>query len=419
MCPIETLLRREIGLDAASIGSSVIQRASRLRMKQLGLPDAEAYCDLLRSSRDERMELIESVVVNETWFFRDRGSFAAFVRLAMQQWLPRQSAGPLRVLSLPCSSGEEPYSLAMALLDAGLRPERFAVDAVDVSARALAKARRAVFGKNSFRGKDLQFRDRHFRHSREGYSLDPRICGCVQFLQENLLSENCLANQPPYDFVFCRNLLIYFDQPTQVKALEKLRLLLAPQGILFVGPAEMPIFTNHGFASLNLPLAFACRKVIPGDKQAWQSRRHSARPVRKTVAPVPLTRVPPRFAEKPSVVNGQSESVAPKPGRLETQPDLATAQKLADAGQLKEAAAICEAYVQHKGPSAPAFYLLGLMYDATGDPRAASYYRKAIYLDPHHYEALWHLALHLERQGDVAGARTCRRRAERAQRRLS
>ena len=112
---IEALLRKEIGLDAASIGSSLIERTIRLRMKHRGLKHIQTYRDLLASSPEELRELIEAVVVTETWFFRDREPFNAFVQIVLTEWLPRNPAGPLRTLSVPCSSGEEPYSLAMAL----------------------------------------------------------------------------------------------------------------------------------------------------------------------------------------------------------------------------------------------------------------------------------------------------------------
>jgi len=406
MMRIESLLRREIGLDAASIGSSLIERAVRLRMKALGLKSVEQYCDRVEKSQEERAELVESVVVNETWFFRDPDAFTAFVRMVLQDWLPRRSVSPLRVLSVPCATGEEPYSLAIALLDAGLLPERFAVDAVDVSARSLARARRAVFGKNSFRGSDLSYRDRYFRASREGQALDPRVCGCVHFIQHNLLSDQFLGGHAPYDFVFCRNLLIYFDRPTQLKALARLKQLLLPEGVLFVGPAELPIFLDQGFVSLELPMAFACRKSPPG--ATTRIRKHAQSPP----PPAPVIPVAPPVAQgRPASASGPVAKGRPL--------DLVEAQKLADSGQLQAATEICEACLREQGPTAQAYYLLGLINDAAGNPQAGDFYRKALYLEPGHYETLWHLALLLEKNGDAAGARAFKRRAQQAQKKMA
>ena len=403
MTRIESLLRKGIGLDAASVGSSLIERAARLRMKTLGLKSIDEYCDRVEKSREEWAELVESVVVNETWFFREPEAFAALVRLVVQEWLPRQVAGPLRLLSIPCASGEEPYSLAIALLDAGLLPGQFRVDAVDISARSLARARRAVYGMNSFRGKDLSFRDRHFHSGREGYALDPRVCGCVHFVQDNLLADHFLSSQTSYNFIFCRNLLIYFDRPTQTRALERLKQLLSREGVLFVGPAELPILLDEGFVSLELSMAFACRKG---------PRETVGQPPKKLPPPPAVVLSP------PPVTAGPTES-APRQADSGPGTDLAEAQRLADAGRLEQATAICEASLRERGPSAQAYYLLGLINDAAGDAQADDFYRKALYLEPDHYEALWHLALLLEKNGDVAGARACKRRAEQAQKKMA
>src|ERR1700674_835338 len=147
----ENLLKRTIGLDAASIGSSAIKRAVQVRAAACNLKDPKAYWRFLCTSKAELQELVEAVIVPETWFFRDGEAFLAMARLAHEEWLPRH-ARALRLLSLPCSTGEEPYSMAMALLDGGFPVDRFRVDAVDVSTRALEHARHGIYGKNSFRG---------------------------------------------------------------------------------------------------------------------------------------------------------------------------------------------------------------------------------------------------------------------------
>jgi chemotaxis protein methyltransferase WspC len=259
---IEYMLRDKIGLDAASIGSSLIQRTVRLRMKALGLKTPEHYQRLLSSSKGEWDELIEAVVVTETWFFRDREPFSVLIRLLLNEWLPAHPGKAVSVLSIPCSSGEEPYSLVMGLLDAGVPPERFQVDAIDISARVLARARRGLYGRNSFRGQGLEFRDRYFQPVKEGFFISPAVRDLVRFSQGNLLDDGFADAKGAYDFIFCRNLLIYFDRPTQQKALNKIANLLISNGVLFVGPAELPLVIEQGFVSANISMAFACRKAL-------------------------------------------------------------------------------------------------------------------------------------------------------------
>lgn len=413
MTPIESLLRREIGLDAASVGSSAIERAVRLRLKALGLKSVADYLRRLDASPAELEELVEAVVVTETWFFRDREPFAAFVRLVLDEWLPAQPLSTLRVLSIPCSSGEEPCSLAMALLDANIPQERFSIDAVDISARALARAQRGIYGKNSFRGRELAFRDRHFQHTNEGYELHPRVRSCVDYHRNNLLSDDFPARRAGYDFIFCRNLLIYFDRAAQIKTLEKLHRLLLPSGVLFVGPAEMPMLIDHGFIAANIPMAFACRK---SDATALRAspRARAVKPARRL--PPPPAPLPSAIEmAKPNSAGWEAPRAAAAHVVPESPADLEAARQLADAGKLQEAAATCESHLRQCGPSAQAFYLLGLVRDADGDPAAIDYYRKALYLEPDHYETLLQMALLLEKNGDTAKARTFRRRAQRAQ----
>ena len=402
----EHLLRKTIGLDAESIGSTSIQRAVRLRMRSLGLRRPEDYEQLLEKSRAEWNELVESVIVTETWFFRDPGLFAAFVRHVLEEWLPAHPAAPMRLLSIPCASGEEPGSLVMALLDAGVAPERFQIKAVDISARALARAERGIYGKNSFRGKDLAFRDRYFQPTKEGFVLAPAVRHCVHFYRGNLFGNDFPSGHASYDFIFCRNLLIYFDPPTQQGAIERIARLLAPSGVLFVGPVEQPLVLNHGFVSANIPKASACRKAGHAVRRPRLARLSTRPPI--PAGPQPNGAFQPQPPANSRLMLPPADRPSPS-----VQPDLETARRLADAGRLNEAAGICEAHLRRSRVSAQAYYLLGLVRDASGDASAIDCYRKALYLEPNHYESLVHMALLLQRNGDPARARAFRSRAQR------
>ena len=120
----DALLREAIGLDATSLGPSAVARAVAARQAACRLDDVHGYWLRVRSSPSELQELIEAVVVPETWFFRDPAAFSALAAMAHSD-LVANPARDLRLLSLPCSSGEEPYSMAIALLDAGLPANRF------------------------------------------------------------------------------------------------------------------------------------------------------------------------------------------------------------------------------------------------------------------------------------------------------
>jgi len=385
----EQLLERTMGLSAASIGISAIERAVGARLRAGNLEHPDQYWAQLQHSTDELQKLIEGVVVPETWFYRDPQAFAAMAHIVMKEWLPANPTGVLRLLSLPCSTGEEPYTMAMALIDAGLPADRFRIEAIDISRPALAIARRGIYGSNSFRGQNLGFRERHFERVERGWRISETVRSPVRFAQGNLLAADFLSGET-YDMVLCRNLLIYFDIDTQNRAVKILKRLLAPQGMLFVGHSEASLMLGHDLASAKIPMAFAFRKAaVPAQAKA---KPVAARPFQPTIAVA--SKAPPRH---PPIATFKRETPAP---------DLEELRSIADRGQLSEAARGCEIHMRERGVSPDALLLLGLISDASGNASAAAgYYRQLLYLEPGHSDGLGHLALLLKKQGDVSGAK--------------
>lgn len=410
---IEALLKARIGLDAGAIGTGAVARAVRERQQARQASDTQAYWDLLHGTADEFQALIEAVVVPETWFFRHREALLALGRLAAERAFA-DGRRTLRVLSLPCSTGEEPYSIAMAMLDAGVPAGRFAIDAVDISARALARARLGEYGANAFRSAPLDFRDRYFTATPTGYVLDARVRAQVRLLQGNLVDPGLLAGEPPYDFVFCRNLLIYFDAPGQRHAVQTLARLAAADGLLYVGPAEASVLSSQGLEPVGLPLTFAFRKpsAVPAARAAPRVPVHAAQPPRMA-APPRLPRPPASLRPAP-LTRPPLRPAAPAPGN-DQRAALAVIAAQADRGELEAATAACLALLERApDANADAYCMLGVLHDAAGrTAQAHAAYRKALYLDPAHQESLYHLAALLDTEGDHDGAMRLRQRAQR------
>jgi chemotaxis protein methyltransferase WspC len=396
---IAALLKHTTGVDAESIGAGSVQRAVRKRLAAQGVTDLEAYWEQLCASELELQELIEAIVIPETWFFRDSEAFAALVRVVREEWLAKHVEGTLRVLSLPCSTGEEPFSMAMALLESGVPPTRFHIDAVDISTRAIAWAERGIYGKNSFRTKDLRFRDRCFQPVERGHRLSEAVRRQVSFRSGNLLSADGLHGAHDYDVIFCRNVLIYFDRATQCRAIDILGRLMTPSGLLFVGPSETGLLLDQGFVSAGIPLAFAFRQAGASAPQ----RRAGPTPAAAVVAAQPVAAKQPQ--PKPAAANQTGSA---------TQHWIDEARHFANEGKLVEALTCCELNMHGEPASAEVFHLVGLLHDAAGRVReAAEHYRKALYLDPRHPEALVHLAVALQKDGDARGAQRLFERANR------
>jgi chemotaxis protein methyltransferase WspC len=389
-----------IGLDPATLGRGATERAVTVRQAACRIDDPRQYHDHLLSSPAELQALIEAIVVPESWFFREAAAFTALADFATARYRKQAAVGPLRLLSMPCSSGEEPFSIAITLLEAGLPPSAFQIDAVDVSRHILNRARQGVYGRNSFRGQQCAGHARYFETVADGYRVVDRVRNLVTFKQGNLLDASALRQCAVYDAIFCRNVLIYFDQAAQDSAVGALLRSLAPDGILFVATAETPIVRSRKCAPVYGGHAFKVRSAAV--------KRPERRPSLAR-APIPFRmRNPEQKIEVPEVTPVQVAQTS-QDGRLEE------AQRLADASRFAEAIAVCDRDVRMHGPSASALHLIGLLRDATGDRRgAADSYRKALYLDPRHEESLVHLALLLEADDQSGEAQRLRARALRA-----
>nr|WP_279153192.1 CheR family methyltransferase [Pseudomonas mosselii] len=400
-------LQERIGLDVESVGAAMVERALRQRCTLVQAQNLDDYWVRLLQSTDEQQALIEAVIVPETWFFRYPESFTALAGLAHKRVAELAGARPLRILSLPCSTGEEPYSIAMALLDGGLSPGVFRIDGLDISPSSVAKGELGVYGRNSFRGSELAFRERHFTAVGEAHRLDERVRQQVSLQVGNVLDPALRARQGLYDFVFCRNLLIYFDVPTQQRVFEVLKHMTHVQGVLFIGPAEGSLLARLGMRPLGIAQSFAY--VRQDEAPPVPIAKPASRP---TVAPS----VPPRILTLPPRVGRPNAAPVAKvmPAEGEAQL-LASIAQHANAGDSAQAREGCERYLRKFAPKAQVYYWLGLLSDTEGDAaQAISHYRKALYLEPQHPEALMHLAMLLAAQGDEAGARRLQERAARA-----
>ena len=409
---IENLLRSAIGLDASTIGRPAIDQAVRHRMAKNWLKQMGQYCEKVRSSEAELQELVEAIVVPETWFFRHREAFVALANLGVKEWLPTHPNGVLRLLCIGCSTGEEPYSIVIALLEAGLPPERFRVDAIDISSQALVAAKHGVFHDNSFREGDLSFRERYFRPTADGHHLVDSIRQQVHFQQRNFLAEDFYWGTEAYDIVFCRNVIIYLERSARERVLKSLDRLVVPDGVLFLGPADTFVTISSNFKSLGYPVVFGFRKgntMSPEHLPAFppQEGEGFKNPSAPGHKPVAFAGARPRIPA-PLKKNPLPASTSRSP-RLS---DLEVARRLADSGRLGEASDLCRAYLKEQGPSAPAYFLLGLALDGLGDSKeAGDCYRKALYLEPDYLEALIHFALLSEKRGDHISAQRLRARA--------
>jgi len=422
---IKKLLHQKIGLNASSVGDSSIDRAIKHRLAENKLEDINQYYEMLLVNAAELAELVEEVVVPETWFFRNNTPFEAFQEYITKTVAPKlQADEKIRILSIPCASGEEPYSAAICLHQAGISPDRIAIDAVDISKRAITKAKRAIYGRNSFRGVDPAIQESYFRKGGAGYRLIEEIRGAVDFQHGNFLIGPLSPKDDYYDAIFCRNLLIYFDRETQKAAMEKLHRALKARGALFVGHAETSQVMRDMFVQLYSARSFGYVKVSESERR--QTRRATQLPAN---IPEQWQSV---FSQLASISHDgksdvkkeqarQSRSKKTEPSKPIPQSDpvqpkisLISVERLANQGKHKDAIELCQAFLKQNPQSANGYYMLGLVKDLNGEANEADVMlRKAIYLDPNHEQALVLAGLLAVKRGDIEAALSYKRRAKR------
>jgi len=413
---IERILMAEIGLDVSTVGSSLVERAVQRRMSKLKLTATGRYAELLSASEVELQELVEEVVVPETYFFREPDAINDVVARAIASSPTYLDRAPLKILSVPCSTGEEPYSIAMSLLSAGIPPGAIAIDAMDVSVAAVQRAHEGVYRGGSFRG-DMSAWKSYFRETPHGMAVEDVVRSCVRVAQGNLMSATFQPAQSQYDVIFCRNLLIYFDTNAQSVALARLGSLLAPDGVLVVGAADSFAARRAGFApSRGYERSFLFR--VQDDASAADAPPAArARPRALALAKIPA---------KARVLHAPARPVTPPRVQAQTQPldarrdfdakrALADVARLADEGRLAEALSVGESALRDGSVTAALLSLMGTTHAAVPDVESAeSCYRRALFLEPDNEDALLHLALLLDKRGESALANRYRTRARRA-----
>lgn len=436
---VNALLEKRLGISCEAVGPETLERAVHRQMRARGFQAEEGYLEYVERSSEGWEALMEEVVVPETWFFRNPEAFDFLARYVAKSWLPERADGLLRILSAPCASGEEPYSIVMALLERGFAPGRIQIDAVDISSRAIEKARCGLYGRESFRGtRSENYRERYFDPVEDRWRLSPEVMAPVRFIQGNILERGLPVDRAPYDFIFCRNLLIYLNDEAKRSIVDEMGRLLAPRGILFSGHVETTAFLENGFEKVPGHSIFACRRplAVPGASRAGTPpvpREDAAcqgapihfdltvgarAAVSLTVRPAPVPE-PFRWAAPPATARVPektvAEAVVPPPGDVDpsgAESSFRRARVLADGGRLCDALEACVKTVSRDALHVPAHFLMGLIYEAMNRrEEAGACFRKVLYLVPDHVDALEHMALLAEERGDAIQAERLKARA--------
>ncbi len=384
---IEQALHDACGITLSETIRGSLADAVERAAADLGRSHATFLSDLRARDPAAVTALVEFAVVGETYFYRHPEQIEAVSSLLLARAPLDQ---PLSIWSAGCASGEEPYTLAMALLDSGraLVPDR--VLATDVSARALAVARKGVYREWSLRRLDKALAARHFHGRVPELSVRPEVRRRVELRRHNLVREP----PPPgaFDLIVCRNVLIYFTAPVARKVVASLLSVLKPGGLLVLGPVEIPLSSGLPLQQVEQSGAIVLRHVTGAAADTAPSRSSKTAAVTRQQRTVRHLR--PRRGEdargarrglaRPAAA--PSPSPAPQADAARTSPadeaSLKAARVAASAGDLVRAERLAREIAKRQ-MCPESWLLVSAVADARGDlAEAIDAARRALYLDP-------------------------------------
>jgi chemotaxis protein methyltransferase CheR len=236
-------LYRRTGMSFAESKRYYIDRRIAERMAATNSASFQSYFALLRSDTDRELEhLVNAFTVNETYFYREEHQLRCMTSDLLARVIRARPAGePIRIWSIPCATGEEPYSIAIWLMENWSQVDSYNIEIVgsDIDTRALAAAQDGIYGARALARLSRTLVERYFKPLPEArHQIDAGLRNSIQFTRTNLIDPNDMAEHRDFDIVFCRNVLIYFDDASRRVAAESLYDCLRPGGYICLGHSE-------------------------------------------------------------------------------------------------------------------------------------------------------------------------------------
>jgi chemotaxis protein methyltransferase CheR len=276
------LVREHCGIHFGPDLRYLLEKRVTRRVERIGLSSFGAYHYHLRHEPDGDQELaclVDDVTTNETYFMRELNQLRALIHEILPELLGRQRSGrPINIWSAGCSSGEEPYSIVMLGLEAGLEPGRdLRVYASDIDRTMLEKARAGVYRPSSFREMESPLREKYFSRKDEIYRISDSVKRHVCFAHTNLLDPARTALLGSFDVVLCRNVIIYFDSETKRRVITGFSDRIRPGGYLLLGHSESLINLSNEFQLRHLRHDMVYRKPgIEDPPDTWDALAEAA-----------------------------------------------------------------------------------------------------------------------------------------------
>ncbi len=271
---LRELINRFCGMDFGTDTRFVFERRLRERVRELGLDDFTQYYHHLLyhpSARAEMEAAVDALVTNETYFFREEYQLRAFrneILPDLRERLDEEGRRNLTIWSAGCSTGEEAYTIAILIAESGLfEGWDVRVFGNDISRRVISVARRGTYGPSSFRAMPPEY-ERHFEPAAEGRQVVSHIRAMCHFGHLNLLERDRSALIGRANVVFCRNVLIYFDEGARRRVIDTFYERLQPGGYLLLGHSESLLNTTTAFELVHLRTDMVYRRPLGSEERS-------------------------------------------------------------------------------------------------------------------------------------------------------
>jgi len=253
---LQELIHQRTGLTFFDGKQSLLAEKLAGRIIERGFSNYLDYYYLLKydtQAEEEWREVLNRLSVPETYFWREFDQIRILVNVIVPAYFAQKKAGPLRIWSAACASGEEPLTLAMALKEAG-HLDRYPIEIVasDGSGQAIQRAQAGLYSKRSFRSIPQEIWDRYFSPVGDRWQIDPAVHGRVQWHTANLMDASQIDPLARSHMIFCRNVFIYFSDTAIRQTVEQFAAQMLAPGYLFVGVSE---------SLLRLPVPFALEEI--------------------------------------------------------------------------------------------------------------------------------------------------------------
>ncbi len=259
---IRDLIYNASGIHFSSSNRTILESRLKERLRKSETPTVDEYIKLITSDEGEMKTLLDTVTTNLTRFFRNTAHFQTFERHVIPELVAyKKSKGEktLKLWSAGCSTGEEPYSLAMVLKDLLPSDFTFEITASDLSLKSLMTAKEGFYPDNKMNGVPEKYLNRYFERKANGYQVKEEIKKTIKFDYHNLKLDSGLRK---LDIVFCRNVIIYFDEAAQTNVINKFYNAMNDHSYLFIGHSESLFGMDTQFEFFKTEWAIVYRKFL-------------------------------------------------------------------------------------------------------------------------------------------------------------